>query len=296
MSGIIGYDRGAHLRGTPLWFDPDRAKALAVLTAVPSRPPPAHQRAVVPEALAERLARLNRFASMLPTPLGRWVGVGGQKLEFWPTGAPLSVAALLVTQGTRVLISASPRVGSVQWPRASHLVLPAPSPGFRGGTLDRVVQGLALFLDSAASEGRDARVQVDDVEAALTLSEELAALGYEHRRVGWLGKLAPRPGPRRVVIAADGQPGPRSRLASVQTRRSSGPRPADATFRLDWTGSMAAVGRLVREIGATTVTLISSVPVHPPPGWPSRARLEVVGGSRQLVFRDHQGLHGAATN
>ncbi len=296
VSGIIGYDRGIHLRGTPLWFDPGRLKALAVLTGVPRRPPPPHPRVVIPEGLAERLAVLQHFESMLPTPFGRWVGVGGQQLQFWPTGAPLSAAALIVAQGSRILISASPRVGAVEWPRAAHLVLPAPSVGFRGASLERVLRALALFIDTAASENKDARIQVDDVEAALTLSEELLAAGVEHRRVGWLGKLAPLAGSRRVVIAADGRPGRRSRLALVQTRRVELRTAADATFRLDWFGTMAEISRFARAIGASRVTLVSTVPLPRPSSWPAGVALDFAGGAQQLLFRDRVGLHSAATH
>ncbi|MEO0813581.1 MAG: hypothetical protein AAFY60_12015 [Myxococcota bacterium] len=294
MSGLIGYDRGVHLRGTPLWFDPLRAKPLAVMTSVPSRPPAAHERLVVPQYLADQRELFKRVKSVLPTPMGRWVGVGGQQMELWPTGGPLSAAALVVTQGNRVLISGAPRLGEVQWPSASHLVLPAPEPGFKGASLDRVLKGLDLFIESA--QGAECRIQVDDAEVAVLVSDELLAMGHAHRRVGWLGKLAPLEGARALSVACDGIPGQRARVARVLTRRRSVVSSTDATFRFDRFGSMSRIGRLAREIGAKTVTLLSEAPIDRPENWPNGVQLEVQGGERQLVFQETAAGHRSATN
>ncbi|MEM6734232.1 MAG: hypothetical protein AAF658_21895, partial [Myxococcota bacterium] len=155
-----------------------------------------------------------------------------------------------------------------------------------GASLERTVGALALFLENAASDGRDARIVVDDVEAALVVSDELQALGIEHRRLGWLGKLAPLKAATGVAIALELPTSRRARIAWVETQTSRNRPAVDATFRLDWLGSMEAVALLAKRSEARSVTLLGRGNVVRPKSWPSRVALRGVSGQRQLVFRD----------
>lgn len=293
----LSYDRGVHLRGTPLWFDSARAQALCVVTQAPLRALPAHARVVVPMALGAIDAVIHRADSVLPTPNDRWVGVGGQQLEFLGVNRRWSVAALVVVRGERYLFLPSGGVDSSEgWPSASHVVAPAPPARFRGGSVDRAVAGLANFADTAFAANADVRVQVDDVDLADALAGRLCELSFAVQRIGWLGKLgAPaevlgeavrsaRQG-RRIRIGVDGKPAPGARVAVVESRRGAKETPRDATFRVDWHGDYNALGILARSVKAQKVTVFGEEGPGPGADWTKGLDLTVLGTQRQLVFR-----------
>ncbi|MEO1481228.1 MAG: hypothetical protein AAFU77_03925 [Myxococcota bacterium] len=295
----ISYDRGVHLRGTPLWLDSARPRPLCIVTQAPLRPLAAHARVVVPLSLSDNPAVAGRAQSVLPAPNDRSMGVGGQQLTFLGLDRRWSVAALISVRGERFLFLPSGGAHSPEgWPSASHVVAPAPPVRFRGGPIERAVSGLVNFAENAFSANANPRVQVDDIDLAEALAARLSAAGFSVQRLGWLAKLGPAAetlgeavraaqGGRRIRIAVDGRPKPSARVAVVESRRGPGAKevPRMATFRVNWHGDYAALGCLARSVKATKITICGDSGGIPGEEWAKGLDLTVLGTQRQLVFR-----------
>lgn len=266
----VSFDRGVHLRGTPLWFDAERHRELCVVTGLHDRLPPVHARAIATNELCELLARMGYGGAVLPTPWERWVGVGGHQLELVDVGArPFGAGALVAMGREHLLIAGRLRQESLDWPRAEHLVVQVPALSHRGGTLAQGRDDLLRFAAQAERDGAHASVVVESLEVGHALIAALQAAGLAPRAAGLLGKLGGRTAARRAgvsVILARGRIPRDARVAFFDTglgewRREAtrGPAPA-ATFKTRWYADLDALAAVVTATGARRVSLLGVAP------------------------------------
>lgn len=187
----VGYERGLHLRGTPIWFDAERRRELCVLTGMARQLPPLHRRVVASAELAAALGRAGYAGSILPTPWERWLGLGGHRVQLIDAGVRPGIAAALILQGDeRLLVAGLLRTVAVPWPRASHLVVHVPAVAHAGQPMNTVVAGLALELEALLTAGLRPTVLVEAVDVGLALWDALVAYGQVLRPLGLLAKFA----------------------------------------------------------------------------------------------------------
>ncbi len=187
----MGYDRGWHLRGTPLWFDAERRRELCLLTGVEARPPPLHQRVVASAPLARALGRLGYGAPVLPTPWQRPLGMGGARIQLFDAHgqAGAAVAWVEATHASH-LVGGLLRMAPLSTPPAQHFVARLPAVGHRGAPMRDVAIALATAITNLRSGTGAVRVWADHPEVGLGLIEEMSVLKHPLRARGALAKWA----------------------------------------------------------------------------------------------------------
>jgi len=195
-------------------------------------------------------------------------GSAARRSSSVPARAGAGAAGVLVAMGTeRVLVTGLIRKEVARWPGADLLVATTPALSGRGGSLERVQKGLALFLDQANNEGARAAVVVGSVEAALDLNETLAKAGRVLKPVGLLAKLVASPAgaaSNRPSASGTRRPTPGARvawvdcgLADYKRARVGAPAP-EATFRLRYYGDWIALKHAATVSMARQVVLIGA--------------------------------------
>ena len=220
----MGYDRGWHLRGTPLWFDAERRRELCLLTGAEVRPPPLHQRVVASTPLAQALSRLGYAAPVLPTPWQRPLGIGGARIQLFDAQGRAGAAVAWVEAGnTTHLVGGLLRMAPLWTPPALHFVARLPAVTHHGAPLRDVAIGLATAITNLRTGAGMVRIWVDHPEVGLALIEEMAVLKHPLRALGALAKWAEptRDAPsKRVSVATV------ALVAHMESGRSA-PRTAD---------------------------------------------------------------------
>jgi hypothetical protein len=261
----ISYDRGVHLRGTPLWFDAERKRELCVLTGLYGRIPPLHKRTVAGPELVTALAKLG-YRAVLPAPWDRWVGLGGCQVKLVSAGVRPGAACATVARGKELVVVAGLlRHEVITWPRADQLVAVVPALAHRGGARDQVMRGLEMFVDQAEADGARGVVLVDTGEVGLEVYAGLAARGRLLRPTGVLGKLVEQPDlpHTRVALALAGsRVSDQARVAWVDTGVNAWAgarqrRPPAATFRLKFYADWSTLRHAVSMTGAAHVSLVA---------------------------------------
>ncbi len=240
----LAYDRGVHVRGTPLWVDPERRRELALLTSLVQKLPPKHARAVASAELAATLHGAGHGGKVLPMPPGRWVGVGGQKVfVVGLPGVPLGGAALVVAcGGERLLFLGVHRAALTDFapPEADVVVAAAPCLEHRGGRLGPALDGLLRACEEALSRGLGMTVELDALELAVPVHATLRAAGLPVSPQGLVARLGLAAGKKgvRLVMASGRAPAEGGRLAVLDSGLG-GPRsrPPDLTVAVrHWAG------------------------------------------------------------
>jgi hypothetical protein len=259
----VGFNRGVHVRGTPLWFDAERRRPLCVLTGLAARLPPGHARVVASADIATALNRAGWAGRVLPAPWERWTGLGGRQVRLQRAQPDSGSAVVSVSSGReRIVVAGLLHAAPIRWPRADLLVALAPTLGHRGASIAQVTRGLGMFIDQAEREGAPARVLVDSLEVGLMLATALTAGGRTPRILGVLGKLAAGEivGSSHLTLALTGGRPSRARVAWVDSGLgpfgAGPPRGAVAsTFRLRWYADWKALKQAVKESRAPRVAL-----------------------------------------
>ncbi|RYF04772.1 MAG: hypothetical protein EOO40_10905, partial [Deltaproteobacteria bacterium] len=194
----LAYDHGILLRGTQLWFDAERRRQLCVVCSLHRALPPLHRRVLAPAPLAGALTDAGYAGEVLPLPWGRWVGVGGHRLQLVPMGAALGQACTLVeTPAARVLLAGSlTRPDTVwnalgpspvpRWPQATAVVVRLPALGHVGLPLAQVALQVAAETCETARLGLRPTILVESVAVGWALWEALSDLGLNPRPLGLL--------------------------------------------------------------------------------------------------------------
>ena len=187
----MGYDRGWHLRGTPLWFDAERRRELCLLTGAEARPPPLHQRVVASAPLAQALGRLGYGAPVLPTPWQRPLGIGGARVQLFDAQGRAGAAVAWVEAADAThLVGGLLRMAPLRTPPAAHFVARLPAIAHRGVPMRDVAIALATAITNLRAGAGAVRVWVDHPEVGLALIEEMAVLKHPLRPRGALAKWA----------------------------------------------------------------------------------------------------------
>lgn len=194
MLQTVGYERGVHLRGSPLWFDAERRRELCVLTGIDRRLPPLHKRIVASAPLALALQQAGYGSSVLPTPWGRWMGLAGYKVQLIDGGGPPGAALALVERETdRVLVAGMMRARPADWPAADHLVVRLPALLHQGVNLRDGALQVITAVEESLLRGVRPSIWVDSLEVGMALHEELVLLGQPLQPRALLGKLLGAP-------------------------------------------------------------------------------------------------------
>lgn len=265
---LITFDRGIHLRGTPLWFDAATRRELCVVTSLPSRQPPVHQRIAASPAMAVVLKRSGYKGTVLPVPWGRWIGMGGQMVQLLDVQSPLGGAAGLVLHGgKKYLITGTLRSSPAFWPRAEELIAHVPALLLNGQPLPEAIAQLNGFLRRAAQHKARGRVVVDCAEAAMAVINGLVAAGWSAKPVGLLARLmgAAASGRGGISVSLMGQRLPTTGwVARVWTRPSAVTKLDDAATQLDlplqWLADLKTLKTLAAATGVLQLTLIGVEP------------------------------------
>ena len=292
MLQSVGYERGVHLRGSPLWFDAERRRELCVLTGIDRRLPPLHKRIVASAPLATALQGAGYGSNILPTPWGRWMGLAGYKVQLVDGGGPPGAALALVERETdRVLVAGMLRARPVELPAADHLVVRLPALLHHGMSLrDSAIQ-VATAVEHSLQRGVRASVWVDSLEVGMALHEEMALLGQPLQPRALLAKLlaapsaaacgpvASRPAPLSMGLGREGlDPG------AIRVDSGLGLWPAlpaaGLAVKVRWFADASA---LLAAVAASKVKKISVVGVPP-----SAASVLPVSKGVQLRFLSEQ--------
>lgn len=254
----LAFDRGVHLRGTPLWLDAERKQKHCILTGILGALPARHERGLVSASLGDRLVRAGYQGHLLPSPFGRWVGLGGQQVQLVDVQGPLGEAGALVVAGhDRILYTGLMPACEVGWPQADVLVALTPALDGQGTLLAPLARALAEQLGASS---QPAAIQVDDIGAAAALAQALVDIGVDARPLGLLQKLLGTKTPAPVTLAAVGGLVPqKARLIFIDTGRGLRPNQApDITLRLRYWADKAALVQAVKQSGARHVLLVGT--------------------------------------
>ena len=266
MPDSIGYDRGVHLRGTPLWFDCHRRKEYSVLTSLIGKLPPNHARVLAPMALANTLEVLGYGKSVLPAHWNKWIVFGGQKVKFIDFGGLFGTGGALIAGAERVLVAGLlPLETNIQWQSADHLVAVLPALSHRGAPVEQVVGNLVQFVEQASQDGVSAGIYVDSFDIGYFLVQALRTAGVAMRPLGLLAKAlqdkeSPRQGVRIALVGSALRADRRCWVDSGirgSVRNYLGKSP-DATFRLKWYADLPAVKQVLRRTGVSQLSLIGA--------------------------------------
>jgi hypothetical protein len=262
---LVSYDHGVHLRGTTLWFDPDKRQELAVLTGVIAKLPAVHRRVVASVQLARALDRAGYDTTVLPAAFNRWVGLSGTEVKLVETESPLGAAAALVNVGKeRVLVTGALRPNSFDVPGADIVVVTAPAMDHEGSSLGAARAQLRTFVSEALEEGQSPAILVDHLEVGANLRGLLGADGLPLVAVGLLGRLmgersgSGRPG---VTIGIEGAAAARrKRVAYVDSglgKRARGRSP-DLIVPVRWLATASALSAVVDKAKARALFLVGA--------------------------------------
>ncbi len=264
----VSFDRGVHIRGTPLWFDAETRHEHVILTSMMGRLPPAHKRVLAPMALSNALEKGRYKPAVLPAAWERWVRFGGQEVQFVDLGGPFGTAAALVAGSEKVLVAGFlPQVEDVRWPQADHLVVQLPALQHRGEGPEEVMGGVESFVREALEGARTAAVVVDSVDVGHFVLEALRARGCGARPTGLLARALGESGRSRKEVAV-GLVGARSKVghyAWVDSGLGQNPQnhrdvaPAEV-FRLRWYADAEVVKRTVAATGVRRVSVVQGTP------------------------------------
>jgi hypothetical protein len=293
MLSAIGYDRGVRVRGVPLWVDAETRREWCILTGMPNRLPPKHQRVVASPELALALEKAGYGQSVLPLPVERWTAIAGLQTQLLSVpGALGPTAAMIVSGSDRLLVTGLLRARLSRLPETDLLVATAPALDHRGAELAQVARAVDAFAAQAAVDVASALVLVDSLEVGVALLNALDALGRAPRPVGLLAKLLPNwqvIWPRLSVGLVGAMVGDTTRVAFVESGLAGWvcqrPERVDATFRLRY---WADVGALVQVVKATNARDVALVGVGPSTArclsdrLPSHVTVRTLGAARQL--------------
>ena len=298
----IGYDRGVCLRGTPIWIDAEQRRELCIVTTLLRRMPAPHRRIVASPRLAELMSKGGVKSQVLPSPAGRWIGLGGQKVMLHELGPRLGATGATVMMGSDRLFAAG-LLGHYEAAvvEADELIVQAPALDHRGADLEQAFVALGQFLASARDDGARAAVLVDCVELAIEVYERLAEEGMRPRPMGLLQKLVNQEGQAsaKLTVALLGtKVHDEARIALLDTGLVA-KRPNDepdiqpaATFRVKWFADFEVLARTQKATGARKVHLVSTHPSMRPqveaalgPG----VEVRYLSYARQLELQERQG-------
>lgn len=263
----VSYDRGVHLRGTRLWVDAARRREVCVLTTLLDRLPPAHAQLIASTETAELLTRAGYAATLLPTPVGRWLGVGGVRLKLLDVGARPAGAAIYAALGNEHVLAAGPlRRTELDLPKADVLVAGVPALEHRGGSLAQAIDGVVAMGQAPARSARTV-VVVECVEIGLALAAALSDAELPFNALGLLGKLTGGVDadhvPALTLTLARARLPSRARLVFIDTglgewHRARARFAIDATFRVRWFADAGRLVDVITETGARSVCLLGA--------------------------------------
>ena len=261
----LGYDRGVHLKGSALWFDAQRPREFCVHTGVLGKLPGRHHRAVAAEPLAKALKAGGLRTSLLPTPVERWVGIGGFQMYFSDSGLLASSPVCVRARGKRILFLGCPGRGDFSLPPADFIVATTPALRHRGADLGRTVKALGLFIEQALADGVRATVLVDCLDVGIALERQLRNAGHAPQTLGLLAKLIPTPRrPQLRLAPAGSRISHAGRVARIDSglgafRESAAAHgPSDMTLRLRWFAGIAELRDVITSTGAAEIALIGA--------------------------------------
>lgn len=284
----IAYDHGIFLRGSQLYFDAERRRALCVVASLHRTLPPLHKRILAPAALAGALTDAGYAGEVLPLPFNRWVGLGGHRLQLVPTGiGPGQAATLIETATDRILWAGdATRDDTVwnalgpstrrPWPKAMRLVVRLPALTYKGAPLAQVALQVAAQARETQRLGLRPVVQVESVGVGWALWEALSDLGLNPRPLGLLRKLLGAralpvhppvhverfraTGPSLSVGRADAE----CHAGTMRVDTGLGLWPDDDTqvpsIKLGWYADMLALHKLVAQTGARDISVLGVAP------------------------------------
>jgi hypothetical protein len=282
----LGYERGVFVHGSPLWFDAERRRELCVVCDLHRSLPPLHRRVLAPAPLAAALRDAGYAGEVLPLPWGRWVGVGGHRLQLLARGPALGQASALIQTASATVLWAGAlgRPDALwhalgpplhpRWPKASEVVVRLPALQHVGLPFARAMLQLAAEACEAARLGLRPGIHVESASVGWAVWEALSDLGLNPRPVGLLRKLlGPRARPAGLLPPGGFcPPGPTIDLAAAACRSQAGHIRIDTglgtwgaaepdgapTLALGWYADMAAVQQLVQGTGARTVRVLDA--------------------------------------
>lgn len=254
MIDRFAYDEGLLLRGTPLWFDAHRRRAMCVLTHSFSALPPRHLRAVAGEPLAHALERSGYRTPVLPGPLERWVGVGGQRFFFLDRPHRLTEAGAWVeTEQSRLTMTGMLGAGSDGWPAADVAVVGLAAPDHVGLGWDAAVERV---LEACGEPSPGTALVAECWEVGLAVVRRLEAQGIGVRPRGILGRLYDGPRRRSGVEVWSGAPVSAawgSKIIGLDTGLGLLPACIARRIPVRWFADRRDVVRVVKSIGAREV-------------------------------------------
>ncbi len=289
--GIVEWDGGMRLSGTPLWLDASRPVPLSFVSSALRFH--RHQRIVTSSQTVELLAGRLGSSEALPTPWGRAFSVGELVLELIPAGHVVGSALLRVRRGDLTLVyAAGLRLGGslvvepCRAPRADVLVLDCPydAPPYRFAPPRRVASEMAAWIRQILDHGETPVLLAHPLGMAQELCRFLGQEGLAarvHRQVTVWNRRVRRCGlpldavpelrgsvkPDEVVVAPPEGLGsgaferqvPRARPALVSGRAASPEAVERAGAEVGFTWSCQADGkelrRFVKQTGAGYVYL-----------------------------------------
>lgn len=264
MPELVSYDRGIHIRGTPLWFDSQKRKEHSVLTSLVAKLPPGHTRVLASMTLANTLGAVGYKPAVLPVPWDKWVVYGGQKLKFIDFGGAFGTGGALITGTERILVAGVlPIEPKIKWQLAEHLVVSLPAFQHRGAQREQVTGSVCGFAQQATADGVSAGILVDSLDVGHFMVEACREAGLEIRPIGLLAKALEEQSSSRkgVTIGMVGARMKAKRICWVdaglrRSIRDYSKKMPDATFRLKWYADLAGIKQALRGTGAKRLSVI----------------------------------------
>jgi hypothetical protein len=293
MLDAVSYDRGVRVRGAPLWLDAETRREWCILTSMPNRLPPKHQRVIATAELADGLARAGYGPEVLPLAPERWTTIAGLQAQLLGAAGALGAAsAMLLVGQQRVLATGLLRAQVSRLPETDLLVATAPALEHRGADLRQVARAIDAFAAQAAQDRVRATVLLDSVEVGVALLAALADLGRAPRPVGLLAKLVPGwqvIWPRLTVGLVGTNVAGQSRIAYVESGlagwQSMRPERVHATFRVRYWADWGVLARAVKATRARELALVaggSRAALRAAEHLPSHVSVRALADVRQL--------------
>jgi putative mRNA 3-end processing factor len=235
--GLVEWDGGLRLSGSPLWLDATRPVPLSFISsALTFR---RHQRIITSSQTITLLEGQLGSSEALPTPWGRTFSVGDLVIDLLPAGGVVGSALLRVRRGGLTLVyakglrlGASQVVATCQLPEADVVVLDCPydAPPYSFVTPQRLVPELLAWVRLVLDEGGSPVLLAGALgmaqEACHLLSQEGLAtkvhrqVALWNRRVRACGvALAPLAELRRPIKAGEVVVAPPEAAGSASLRR-----------------------------------------------------------------------------
>ena len=242
MTPLLSYQRGLHLRDSPLWLDAVTARDLCFVSHALVPAARRHTRVVTSELTSDLLRALGGVSGAheaegsprwLVASWGQRFSLGDIGLELLPSGHVLGAASLLVQlRGKRILyagplgFSASPLVERLE-ARACDVLVLACGAALKAQESDQdrqIKADIVTFVEKSWATDRTPVLFCAPVGGAQQLVATLAAAGFQmraHRQVWAACRVYAK---RAVAVCAD---------AVALLRRHEAARPPDLSQRLE---------------------------------------------------------------